>query len=131
MKSYNFIYFGICLVYLTLLATNASTATVESFKPPSDESMGTFPTNFMRDIVPKFKNVRPVIGVLTIVGDGDENPFKNIDYLKGKGYVGMSYVKFLESAGARVAPIVEVKHNNKDFGDLLNSNKQFFSPIRV
>ena len=109
--------FCLCLVYLILLSTttSSSTTTIKSKStittftpPPSDESMGTYPTNFMKDIVPSFKNVRPVIGILTIVGDGDDNPFQDVDYLKNRSFVGTSYVKFLEAAGARVVPIVEV-----------------------
>ena len=105
----------LCLVYLLATTTTSTTAATSTTlkltatsSTPSDESIGTYPTNFMKDIVPSFRNVRPVIGILTIVGDGDHNPFRDVDYLKNKSYVGTSCVKFLEAAGARVVPIVEV-----------------------
>jgi len=70
--------------------------------------MGVYPTNFIVDTVPKFVNSRPVIGVLTLGLDNKNNVLREIPYAKKKAYLGSSYVKFLESAGAQVVAIPEV-----------------------
>jgi len=44
-------------------------------------------------------NVRPIIGILSQPTDGDLTPY-------GNQYIAASYVKYIESAGARVVPIL-------------------------
>eukprot|EP00111_Clytia_hemisphaerica_P011288 TCONS_00033049-protein len=69
--------------------------------------MGTYPTNYFKKTVPRFKNNRPMIGVLTVGLDMQEQLINHVPDVKGKAYVGSSYIKFLESAGARAVPIIE------------------------
>jgi len=44
-------------------------------------------------------NVRPIIGILSQPTDGSLTPY-------GNQYIAASYVKYIESAGARVVPIL-------------------------
>ena len=81
-------------------------STIKNYGPT-----GVYPTNFFLDTVPKFVNTRPVIGVLTLGLDSPRNVLREIPYAKKKAYLGSSYVKFLESAGAQVVPIPEVGSN--------------------
>lgn len=48
-------------------------------------------------------NFRPVIGILTHPGDGASGRLSNHT---NASYIAASYVKFVESAGARVIPII-------------------------
>lgn len=78
-------------------------------------SFAPYPTDFFKR---EFNNNRPIIGVLTTGLDGAKNPLKPVSYLVNKAYVGASYVKFIEQAGARVVPIVE-DMQDKNFKKLL------------
>jgi gamma-glutamyl hydrolase len=48
-------------------------------------------------------NYRPVIGILSHPGDGASGRLTNAS---GTSYIAASYVKFVESAGARVIPLI-------------------------
>lgn len=48
-------------------------------------------------------NFRPVIGILTHPGDGASGRLNNDT---NASYIAASYVKFVESAGARVIPLI-------------------------
>ena len=48
-------------------------------------------------------NNRPVIGILSHPGDGASGRLNNS---KNASYIAASYVKFVESAGARVIPLI-------------------------
>ena len=48
-------------------------------------------------------NYRPVIGILSNPGDGASGRLTNAS---GTSYIAASYVKFVESAGARVIPLI-------------------------
>lgn len=99
-----------------LLLTVLSIAAVKSVHGYGEQDkdighIGAYPTNFFRDIVPRFVNDRPTIGILSIGLDGDDS-LKQEPYLRDKSYYGASYVKFVEAAGARAVTIKEV--NNFD-----------------
>ena len=49
-------------------------------------------------------NDRPIIGILAMKIT-DKTIFKYFKWTKGKSYIGASYVKWLQSAGARIVPI--------------------------
>lgn len=48
-------------------------------------------------------NFRPVIGILSHPGDGASGRLNNAS---SASYIAASYVKFVESAGARVIPLI-------------------------
>ncbi|PKI52774.1 hypothetical protein CRG98_026849, partial [Punica granatum] len=48
-------------------------------------------------------NFRPVIGILSHPGDGASGRLNNAS---NASYIAASYVKFVESAGARVIPLI-------------------------
>ncbi|XP_021895067.1 gamma-glutamyl hydrolase 2-like [Carica papaya] len=53
--------------------------------------------------VPPKLNYRPVIGILSHPGDGASGRLRNVT---SASYIAASYVKFVESAGARVIPLI-------------------------
>ena len=78
-----------------------------SVEAASFSDLSPYPTNFFNETYKKFKTQRPIIGIVALRERGphiiDEYPM-----LDGKDYFGSEYVKFVESAGARVLPIPEV-----------------------
>ncbi|GLT72426.1 hypothetical protein SLA2020_443630 [Shorea laevis] len=70
----------------------------------SDDSSTDSLTSFPRcpAVDPKL-NRRPVIGILSHPGDGASGRLNNAT---SASYIGDSYVKFVESAGARVIPLI-------------------------
>lgn len=61
--------------------------------------MGSFFSTSKKECDLKPVNERPIIGILSL--DCSDNAFSN----DGKSYIAASYVKYIESAGARVVPI--------------------------
>ncbi|KAH0617676.1 hypothetical protein JD844_016155 [Phrynosoma platyrhinos] len=59
-------------------------------------------------------NDRPIIGILS-----QETNFKTFQKF-GKSYIAASYVKFLESAGARVVPI-RLNHSDEEYDKIFHS----------
>lgn len=78
-------------------------------------TIGSFPTNFFNEIIPKFVNDRPTIGIVAMESHGDKI-IKESPHADKKDYFGASFVKLVESAGGRAVPIkeddtdIEVKH---------------------
>ncbi|KAJ4837383.1 Gamma-glutamyl hydrolase 2 [Turnera subulata] len=66
---------------------------------------GTSPSPMPRCSAPDLPNLnyRPVIGILSHPGDGASGRLNNAS---GTSYIAASYVKFVESAGARVIPLI-------------------------
>ncbi|ESR55629.1 hypothetical protein CICLE_v10024365mg [Citrus x clementina] len=60
-------------------------------------------------------NNRPVIGILSHPGDGASGRLNNS---KNASYIAASYVKFVESAGARVIPLIYNEPEEILFGKL-------------
>ena len=52
----------VIVLSLLSLSMSAGKKTVGDLSNIPDEAMGVYPTNFMKDVVPKFKTNRPVIG---------------------------------------------------------------------
>lgn len=69
-------------------------------------------------------NFRPVIGILSHPGDGASGRLNN---QSGVSYIAASYVKFVESAGARVIPLIY----NERREILFNVREYSFSIILV
>ncbi|KAJ8430347.1 hypothetical protein Cgig2_021624 [Carnegiea gigantea] len=75
--------------------------------PTEPDSEAAFPSS-PRCLAPDANlNFRPVIGILSHPGDGASGRLKNGT---GVSYIAASYVKFVESAGARVVPLVYTDH---------------------
>nr|XP_043620553.1 gamma-glutamyl hydrolase 2-like [Erigeron canadensis] len=86
-----------------LPSSNKSTATSTSTCPSPDPNI----------------NYRPVIGIVTHPGDGASGRLSNAT---NGSYIAASYVKFVESAGARVIPLIfnEPFHNIQTKLNLVN-----------
>ena len=73
-------------------------------------------------------NFRPVVGILTHPGDGASGRLNNDT---NASYIAASYVKFVESAGARVIPLIyneppEILHEVGFFFFFLEFSSRFF-----
>ena len=76
-------------------------------KDNSYPNISPYPTNFFTETFKKFKNDRPIIGILAMALDGDKILVASPE-AREKNYFGASFVKFVESAGGRAVPIIEV-----------------------
>ncbi|KAJ0101030.1 hypothetical protein Patl1_04909 [Pistacia atlantica] len=81
-----------------------STIILPSQQHPTDDSVTTLTVPVPRCPRPDPKlNYRPVIGILSHPGDGASGRLNNAT---NASYIAASYVKFVESAGARVIPLI-------------------------
>lgn len=71
--------------------------------PTEPDSEAAFPSSPRCPAPDPNLNFRPVIGIVSHPGDGASGRLKNGT---GVSYIAASYVKFVESAGARVVPLV-------------------------
>lgn len=71
--------------------------------PTEADSEAAFPSSPRCPAPDPDLNFRPVIGIVSHPGDGASGRLKNGT---GVSYIAASYVKFVESAGARVVPLV-------------------------
>lgn len=88
---------------LTLARAATATTSSPSIPPPSqlaDDDSPSVPRCSAQDIK---LNYRPVIGILSHPGDGASGRLNNAT---NASYIAASYVKFVESAGARVIPLI-------------------------
>nr|APR64465.1 hypothetical protein [Populus tomentosa] len=88
---------------LTLARAATATTSSPSILPPSqlaDDDSPSVPRCSAQDIK---LNYRPVIGILSHPGDGASGRLNNAT---NASYIAASYVKFAESAGARVIPLI-------------------------
>ncbi|XP_050371093.1 gamma-glutamyl hydrolase 2-like [Argentina anserina] len=69
-------------------------------------------------------NYRPVIGILSHPGDGASGRLSNVT---GTSYIAASYVKFVESAGARVIPLIYTEPSDVLFQKLNLVNGVLFT----
>ena len=69
--------------------------------------IGSHPTNFFKELVPKFVNNRPTIGIVAMESHGPKI-IKEAPFSDQRDYFGASFVKLVESAGGRAVPIKEV-----------------------
>ncbi|KAJ0101026.1 hypothetical protein Patl1_04901 [Pistacia atlantica] len=83
---------------------STSSATSDIQQHPTDDSVTTLTVPVPRCPRPDPKlNYRPVIGILSHPGDGASGRLNNAT---NASYIAASYVKFVESAGARVIPLI-------------------------
>lgn len=69
-----------------------------------NDAVSSLSVSVPRCPVPDWKlNYRPVIGIVTHPGDGASGRLNNAT---NASYIAASYVKFVESAGARVIPLI-------------------------
>ncbi|KAJ6886710.1 hypothetical protein NC651_027157 [Populus alba x Populus x berolinensis] len=88
---------------LTLARAATATTSSPSILPPSQLADDDSPS-VPRCSAPDIKlNYRPVIGILSHPGDGASGRLNNAT---NASYIAASYVKFVESAGARVIPLI-------------------------
>jgi len=88
---------------LTLARAATATTSSSSILPPSQLADDDSPS-VPRCSAPDIKlNYRPVIGILSHPGDGASGRLNNET---NASYIAASYVKFVESAGARVIPLI-------------------------
>ena len=66
-----------------------------------------YPTNFFEDMVPKFVNNRPMIGIAAMEIMG-QKMLVEVPWSHDKDYFGGSFVKLVEAAGGRAVPVLEV-----------------------
>jgi len=85
-----------------------------------------YPTNFFDDMVPKFVNNRPLIGVAAMEVMGIKL-LAEVEGSRGKDYFGASFVKLIESAGGRAVPVLE-DITTPDLLRLLNKLNGFVLP---
>ncbi|KAK4484664.1 hypothetical protein RD792_007253 [Penstemon davidsonii] len=86
---------------LTSSATAQSTEAAPLLLPSENDNV--FPRVSMCPAADRNLNYRPVIGILSHPGDGASGRLNNAT---NASYIAASYVKFVESAGARVIPLV-------------------------
>ncbi|KAL3821267.1 hypothetical protein ACJIZ3_007172 [Penstemon smallii] len=86
---------------LTSSATAQSTEAAPLLLPSENDDV--FPRVSMCPAADPNLNYRPVIGILSHPGDGASGRLNNAT---NASYIAASYVKFVESAGARVIPLV-------------------------
>ncbi|KAK0601489.1 hypothetical protein LWI29_024763 [Acer saccharum] len=93
--------------FLISLSKELSSAKAESttiLLPSSDQNDATLSVSIPRCPSPHANlNYRPVIGILSHPGDGASGRLSNAT---DASYIAASYVKFVESAGARVIPLI-------------------------
>ncbi|KAL5989796.1 Gamma-glutamyl hydrolase 2 [Asimina triloba] len=107
-------------VFLSLSKNlSPASANAQTILLPSDSAIGSRCSSFCPAPDPTL-NFRPVIGIVSHPGDGASGRLSNAT---NASYIAASYVKFVESAGARVIPLVynepqEVLEEVNSFCDL-------------
>lgn len=91
-----------------------------------DDVPSPYPTNLFKDMVPKFVNNRPMIGVAAMEIMGIKL-LSEVEGTRGKDYFGASFVKMIESAGGRAVPVLE-DITWSDLNKLLHKLNGFYLP---
>ncbi|KAL9372954.1 hypothetical protein Peur_035198 [Populus x canadensis] len=111
---------------LTLARAATATTSSPSILPPSQLADDDSPS-VLRCSAPDIKlNYRPVIGILSHPGDGASGRLNNET---NASYIAASYVKFVESAGARVIPLIYNEPREILFEEILAKNVGFHFPV--
>ncbi|XP_004294089.1 PREDICTED: gamma-glutamyl hydrolase 2 isoform X2 [Fragaria vesca subsp. vesca] len=90
------------LISLSKELTSAKAQSAPAILLPSQLAASDSSSPRCTPLDPKL-NYRPVIGILSHPGDGASGRLSNVT---GTSYIAASYVKFVESAGARVIPLI-------------------------
>jgi len=92
----------------------------------ADEAPNPYPTNYFDELVPKFVNNRPMIGIAAMETMGQKMLIE-VPWSENKDYFAASFVKLVESAGGRAVPVLE-DITSTDLERLLHKINGFILP---